>query len=258
MPTYESLVVSIQQARIVCADETGWRINGTSAWLWVFSSSGVTVYLVDPARAHAVAEKILGKKFKGILSTDGFLAYDALDIPGHKRQQCNSHLLKRCKELQELKTKNAVVFSRQVAAILKTGVALHNHHHNYTAQGFSIARGKIEKAMDRVLSKQLKDPDNARLARHLIKHRDSLFTYLYDTKHEVAPTNNEAERETRPAVITRKLGACNRSATGAQTTSILTSVIRTCKKQMVSFIDVAIDLLHSQNVDCHPIFNSSA
>ena len=224
LPSYETLILAIRGSRIVCADETGWRINGSSAWLWVFSGKDVTVYLVDPSRGHEVAEKILGNDFTGKLSTDGFLAYDALNISPDNRQQCASHLIKRSKELQELKTRHAVLFSRQVAAILKAGIKLHQRHDKLTEHGFNIQRGKIEAAMDRVLSKQLTDPDNARFARHLLKHRRSLFTYLYDDQHELAPTNNEGEREIRPAVITRKLGACNRSMQGAATTSVLTSL----------------------------------
>lgn len=96
--------------------------------------------------------------------------------------------------------------------------------------GFKVQRGKIEAAMDRLLEKNLTDPGNARLARRLQKHRDHIFTYLYDETGETEPTNNLAEREIRPGVITRKLGACNRSPIGAKTTAILTSVIRTCKK----------------------------
>lgn len=251
MPSYEKLILSIRGSNIVCADETGWRINGSSAWLWVFSAKEVTVYLIDRHRSHEVAEKILGKHFKGKLSTDGFLAYDALDIEPENRQQCSSHLLKRSHELQELKTRQAVVFSRQIAAILKAGIKLHKRHTDLTEQGFKIQRGKIEAAMDRVLGKQLSDPDNARFARHLIKHRESLFTYLYDEKHEIAPTNNEAEREIRPAVITRKLGACNRSVKGAATTSVLTSLVRSCAKKAVDFVNVAVDLLRSPDPGAH-------
>lgn len=257
MPSFQNLVFSIRRSRVVCADETGWRINGDSAWLWVFSAEGVTVYLVDPTRGHEVAEKVLGKEFQGTLSTDGYLAYDAMGLPEEKRQQCNSHLLNRCKKLRELKTNRAVVFSKQVSAILKAGIALHKNHAQYTTHGFLVKRGKIESAMDRVLSKQLTDPDNARFAKHLMKHRESLFTYLYDPKHEINPTNNEAERETRPAVIMRKLGACNRSVKGAKTTSVLATVIRSCKKRAVSFTEKAVNLLRIQHPDDFVMFETS-
>ena len=154
--------------------------------------------------------------------------------------------------MQALKTRQAVVFSRQVATILMAGIRLHRRHTELTEQGFNIQRGKIEAAMDRVLEKQLSDPDNARFARHLKKHRESLFTYLYDAEHEVAPTNNEAEREVRPGVITRKLGGCNRSIKGAATTSVLTSLIRSSVKKAVDFVGIAIDLFKSPQPVDHP------
>lgn len=99
--------------------------------------------------------------------------------------------------------------------------------------------------MDRLLEKNLTDPDNARLARRLQKHRNHIFTYLYDETGETDPTNNLAERDLRPGVITRKMGACNRSIKGAKATAILTSIIRTSKKNEQDVIEVLVRMLCS-------------
>ena len=73
------------------------------------------------------------------------------------------------------------------------------------------------------------DPDNARLAKRLRKQRDHLLRFL---DHDgVDATNNLAEREIRPAVIARKLSACNRTEAGAETHAVLASVLRTCRRQ---------------------------
>ena len=61
------------------------------------------------------------------------------------------------------------------------------------------------------------------------------MTFLYVDAMD--PTNNAAEREIRPAVLIRKTNGCNRSPTGAQTHSILTSVIRTCQKHGQDFVN---------------------
>jgi hypothetical protein len=132
-----------------------------------------------------------------------------------------------------------------VASVLRAGINLHRRRGELTPHGFNSQRGKIEAALDRLLEKNLTDPDNARLARRLQKHRDHIFTYLYDETGETDPTNNAAEREIRPAVITRKNGACNRSPRGAKTTSILTSLIRTCKKNAKDVIEVIGEILCS-------------
>jgi transposase len=35
-PTYRGLVLAVRNAQVVTADESGWRVHGDSAWLWVF------------------------------------------------------------------------------------------------------------------------------------------------------------------------------------------------------------------------------
>ena len=61
------------------------------------------------------------------------------------------------------------------------------------------------------------------------------MTFLY--VDAMAPTNNAAEREIRPAVLIRKTNGCNRSETGAKSHSILTSIIRTCQKHGQDFVN---------------------
>jgi hypothetical protein len=51
----------------------------------------------------------------------------------------------------------------------------------------------------------------------------------------MTPTDNTAEREIRPTVLIRKTNGCNRSESGAQTHSVLTSIIRTCQKHGQDF-----------------------
>ncbi len=67
----------------------------------------------------------------------------------------------------------------------------------------------------------------------------------YSPTWGIAPTNAQGEQEIRPAVVVRKISAGNRSDTGAQTHSVLTSVIRTCRKQGQSFLKLAIERLRN-------------
>ena len=71
------------------------------------------------------------------------------------------------------------------------------------------------------------DPDAARLAKRLSRHRDELFTFL--DRPETDWNNNFAERQIRPAVILRKNSQCNRSERGAATQAVLMSIYRTLK-----------------------------
>ena len=235
MPTYQQLLLRLRASEVVHADETGWKVAGQKAWLWVFTNDDLSVYTIDPTRAHAVVERILGEDFAGVLGCDCFLAYDALKT--YTQSKCAGHLLRRCTEISESKSGRAVRFSQQVARLLRAAITLKQRHREdkLSPHGYAVACGRLEAALDRLLAGHYTDPDNARLAKLLRKQRPHLFTFLY--VEAMDPTNNAAEREIRPAVLIRKTNGCNRSETGAQTHSILTSIIRTCQKHGQDFVN---------------------
>ena len=238
-PVYLKLIDVLRQSHSVAVDETGWKVRGQLAWLWVFTDKAATVYLIDPTRAHAVVEWVLGEDFAGVLQCDCFLAYDPL---AYDQQKCLQHLLRRCDALLESKSRRAVVFSRQVASLLRGAIHLKHRlqDQQISPEGFRIARGKLAAALDRLLAGHYTDPDNAKLAKLLRKHRSRLLVFLENDA--VAPTNARAEQEIRPAVVVRKTSACNRSPTGAATHAILTSLIRTCRRQGQSFLALGLAL----------------
>lgn len=239
-PTYQQLILSIRGKKAVCGDETGWKIAGHNAWLWVFTQEEITIYLIDPSRAHQVIERVLGEDFQGVLGCDCFLSYNA--VP-YAQQKCLAHLIRNAKDIEETKKRGAVRFPRAVQRLLQAAIRLKRRKDQMSPHGYAVARGRIEAAMDRLLSGALTDPDNARFAQRLHKHRDRLFVFLYNDV--VQPTNNAAERALRPAVIARKLSAGNRTAQGAKNHSILASVIQTCRQQGKDFRAWAKTLLCS-------------
>jgi transposase len=248
-PTYQQLVLRLRASEVVYGDETGWRINGDNAWLWVFTNDALSVYVIDPTRAHEVVERVLGQDFAGVLSCDCFLAYDPLPYAQNK---CAAHLLRRCAEVSESTSGRAVRFSQQVARLLRAGITLKSRWDRLSVHGYAVACGRLEAALDRLLARNYSNPDNARLAKLLRKQRTRLFTFLYI--QAVDPTNNQAEREIRPAVIIRKTNGCNRSPVGARTHSIVTSVLRTCHKQGRDFIAFIAEMLRHPDSIAPPLF----
>jgi len=240
-PTYQHLLLSLRNSEVVHVDETGWKVAGRNAWLWVFTNESVSVYTIDPTRAHEVVERILGKDFAGVLGCDCFLAYDALKT--YTQSKCAGHLLRRCAELSESKSGRAVRFSQHVARLLRAAITLKQRHadHKISEHGYAVACGRLEAALDRLLAGHYTDPDNARFAKLLHKQRQHLLTFLYVDAMD--PTNNAAEREIRPAVLIRKTNGCNRSSAGARAHAMLTSVIRTCQKHAQDFVNVVNQVL---------------
>jgi hypothetical protein len=241
-PIYQALMEALQACTVVHGDETGWRIGTLSAWLWVFTNQKLTVYVIEASRGHEVAVNILGKEFKGVLVSDCFLAYDHHELENWLKQKCLSHLLKDLKALTETKVRGAVRFARAVKELLQSALTLKSHQDQLSARRYAQQARRLEVRLDELIDarRQLTDPDNARFAKRLRKHRDHILRFLY--LDELDPTNNLAERQLRPAVITRKTNGCNRTSGGAQAHAILGSVLATCRQQAVPILEYLIQL----------------
>jgi transposase len=241
-PVYQELIEVIRRSMVVHADETGWRIGILSAWLWVFANQEATVYAIRDNRSSDVVVEILGEKFKGILASDCFVAYDDKRLTDWLKQKCFSHLLKDLKGMEESKTGRAVRFAQQLTTLLRAALALKAEKANLNPVVFAQRAQALETQLDTLISKHrnLKDRDNLRFARRLRKHRSHLLRFLYVDGLDA--TNNLAERQLRPGVIIRKTNGCNRSKGGAEAHSILTSVMVTCHQHSVPILNYMVSL----------------
>ncbi len=241
-PVYERLIELIRQCSVVHADETGWRIGTLSAWLWVFTNHEITVYDIRANRSSDVVIDILGEQFKGILASDGFLAYDEQRLRDWLKQKCIGHLLGDLKDMRESKTGRALQFVRQMTALLQDALRLKTEKPNLDPFTFANRAQSLETRLDTLIAdrRHFTDPDNARFAKRLRKHRPHLLRFLY--VDGLDPTNNQAERMIRPAVITRKTNGCNRTKPGAETHAILSSVLVTCQQHSIPILDYLVQL----------------
>jgi transposase len=241
-PIYEELVEGLRASTLVHADETGWRIGTLSAWLWVFTNREVTVYTIRRSRGHGVVLDILGREFKGILSSDCFLAYDHHELAEWLKQKCVGHLLRTLSEMEANKTRGAVRFARQVTALLREAIQLKAEKPDLPSDVFAERAALLEQRLDALIHtrRRFTDPDNARFAKRLRKHRDHLLRFLYVDGLDA--TNNQAERMLRPAVITRKTTGCNRTAEGAEAHAISASVLATCHQRAIPILDFLVEI----------------
>jgi transposase len=240
-PTYE-LLEALRHSHVVHADETGWRIGRLNAWLWVFSSKEVTIYAIRPSRGHDVPEDILGPDFDGYLVVDGLKSYDVLEVA---KGGCNGHLLRRCKDLHEVVSAKEQPYLKSLSTLLQEAIDLARRREALTPAGYARRVQEIENCLDDWLDglPQSMSPELDRLDNHLRAHRGEWLVFLHDP--EVPPTNNHAEQMLRPAVITRKVGGCNKTLWGALVHGILSSIMVTCKRRGKRFLDLARRLWQS-------------
>lgn len=254
-PTYELLIDALRRCGVVHADETGWRVGTLGGWLWVFSNKDITIYTIRTgvgARGHEIPEDILGPDFDGFLIVDGFKAYNVLD---YKKGQCNSHLLRRAREQADNAEPRERDKLQTLVALLQQAFALAERRDDLTVTGYERRVQDIERRFDDWLAGVYRarstSPELQRMADHMLNHHDEWLLFL--RCREVPATNNHAERMLRPAVITRKVGGCNKTLKGALVHSILSSLMVTCRQQGQRFLDLARRLWSSGEPEAIPI-----
>ncbi len=234
-PLYEVFKQLVRRADAVYPDETGWKVGGLLQWMWAFVTDAVTIYVIRPSRGKDVPREILGADYQGRMIHDGWSPYDSFKHAIH--QQCLEHLLRRATELLEKATGTAARFPNRVKKFLQDSLALRDRRDagRISDHGLAVARGRLEKRLDRLLAYKGTQKDNRRFRNHLAKHRREILTFLYH--EDIEATNWPAEQAMRPAVRNRKVFGGNRAWSGAAAQEILGSVFATCGKNAIATLD---------------------
>jgi transposase len=245
-PTYDRLLVAVQQSRVAWLDETGWRIAAVLQWLWVALTAQITVYAILPGRGYAQAVRLLGENYGGCLHHDGWRPYYRFQNASH--QSCLGHPIRRCRDLMEILSPGAARFPRAVQGLFQKLLEVRDRYQRQeiSQHGRQTAAGRIRAQLDRLLENHYRHPANRRLAKHLDHEFPHLFTFL--DYPGVEATNNRAERALRPAVKARYGRGGNRTAAGARTQEILASVLQTCRQQGKDSFLLLLELLRSPHV----------
>lgn len=230
-PAYEAIQQIVRRSDLVYPDETGWKIAGLLQWLWVFVTPTATLCVIRPSRGHDVPEAVMGADYDGRMGHDGWSPYDFFKKATH--QQCLEHLLRRAEALRERATRGAVRFPRKVSEFLGDALALRDRRNEGVIRphGLAVARGRLEKRLDRLLEGKFSHPGNHKFQKHLARHRGQILTFLYDP--DIEATNWPAEQAVRPLVVNRKVFGGNRTAAGGHAQEILGSVFATLTKRAV-------------------------
>ena len=80
----------VQKQASINLDETSWHELNKKIWLWVGSTSQVTVFRLFKTRGSKGAQQLIGTDYDGIVGSDRYSAYNWIDP--EKRQVCWAHL----------------------------------------------------------------------------------------------------------------------------------------------------------------------
>ena len=238
-PWYEKVHEEALLGAKLHADETGYRVNGKTEWLWCFTNDDLTYYWIDPSRGEPALRHLFAEAYNGVLITDFWGPYDR--ILGGKRQKCLTHLLR---ELEKVDKRNAspgwVEFRDPLKRLLQDALRL-GKREGISPEEFASKRKRLDLRLDELAEANYRDADAKRLSKRLRKYRHELFTFLDEPG--IPPDNNHAEREIRPAVIMRKNCFHNMSQEGAVTQSIWMTLFRTLKRRGHNPVEMIVDAL---------------
>jgi transposase len=214
-------ILLLRASPFVHADETGLRVDGKNYYLWVFTNGKTTVFIITKTRSKKTIKEILGENYPGTIICDGWSAYSTYT---KQIQRCWAHILREAKYLTEKIPLFKMFYERlcemfsQIKELLKQPIEKRKPEYE-----------KLHKQLQEILDCMDSHREYKKLATKIRNGGKHWFTCLLYPN--IQPTNNLAEQTIREPIIRRKIFGCLRNQKGAETFSILTSLITTWKQQ---------------------------
>lgn len=237
-PLYADLLEKVRALAVVHADETSWRHDGQPYWLWYAGDDDLACYHLDAHRSGEAAQRLLGENFGGVLVADGYAAYNG--VHPKDRQSCLAHIKTKAKELGQelalLKGRAGDPAARQFCSDIQGWVqaACQAHHQlahkPWRAQAARKEHLALRRQLLRLCGPPLRHPRTEAFRRRLLGPEQKYFFTCF-CRPKVPPTNNQAERSLRPAVIMRRIVLGTRSPRGLENHGLLRSLLETARRQ---------------------------
>ena len=219
-------------------DETGLRVAGKNYWLHTCSNHQFTHLFVHEKRGKEAlnSEASILPHYQGWAVHDCWSSYFGYEQCRHAL--CGAHLLR---ELQALTERNSYWASRMQHLLLAAyaesdqgqGVVSDfdflGRRYDYICR---IADKEEPPPLQRYKGKRPKKTKGRNLLDRLVKHKDAVLAFAQYP--EVPFTNNQAERDIRPAKIKQKIAGCFRTYEGAQVYARIQAFISTARKQQLN------------------------
>ncbi len=245
--TYEGLVKRLCSGSLLHADETKISLRGNDGFVWVFANMEEVAYVFSETREGDLLQTML-KDFKGVLVSDFYAAYDAIQCP---QQKCLIHLIRDLnddvlkhpydEELKRLALAFTVLLKPMVESVDRYGLK-----RRFLRKHLSAVDGFYQQISELTPQSNIA----LKLKERLEKNRDKLFTFL--SFDGVPWNNNNAEHAVKPFAKLRHVIGGVTTEKGIRDYLVLLSVCQTCKYMGVDFLD----FLRSGEKDIHAFAES--
>ena len=230
--TYQIILNNLIKGNLLHVDETRANVKGKAAYVWVLTNLCEVAYIYSDSREGEMVKNLL-REFKGVLVSDFYTAYEALECP---QQKCLIHLVRDLNDaaldhpfdddLKQIVRNFAALLKPMVETVDRFGLKRHYlKKHLVNVRRFYKLVRKIE-ARSEVVEK---------CKQRFEKNSDKLFTFL---RYDGIPwNNNNAEHAIKAFARLRDVieGIC--TAKAVQEYLIILSVRQTCVYQGIDFLD---------------------
>ena len=221
-PEYNKIKQIVRNSPNVYSDETGHKVQGKNFWLWGIAIKIAVIFAIRKRRSREVLEELLGNKYEGIISCDGWPTYSQYS---KSLQRCWAHLLREAKYLAE-QHESAKLFYDELKEVYQVVSMV-------SEQDSLEARQRLyEKCIAQMTSLVKRMEAYKELRKFAVKITNGLEQFFTRILYPfVEPTNNIAERALREPIVQRKIIGTLRNEKGIRITETLLSVIMTWKMQ---------------------------
>lgn len=263
-PTYELLREEIRGEKVLHADETPHRMlegDDKSNWfLWGFSSKKTSYFESHDTRSGDVASEFLKSSACEFLMSDVYSGYGKAvrDANAERSKQkkppiqgiyCNAHARRRFKEAAERFADDAQFFMDQYKEIYR----IESEFVDKPPEEILLGRQKVKLLFEAMKLRAVEltpaYPEKSAMGKalsYLLGNFRELTAFTRDSRLPI--DNNSQERLLRNPVIGRKTWYGTHSKRGAETTTILFSIIESCKLNGINpreFVRKLVEDLHN-------------
>ncbi len=221
------LIERYRQSPVKHADETSWRNDGQSGYVWLFATGKISLFLFRKTRSSSVPREVFGDKpLPGTLVVDRYNVYNKAPCA---LQYCYAHLLREVQEIEKefSEAEEVKTFVSILAPLLAT--AMHLRSLRITDAQFYQQAAEVKDQILEVVHVSAQHLAIRRIQEIFHDNEDRMYRWAKD--RQIPADNNLAERELRPTVIARKVSFGSQSDAGAQTRGVLMTTLHTLKKQ---------------------------
>lgn len=231
-------------------DETTWRRWGKTEYLWVMSTQKAVFYQIQESRNASCRDRLLGSaKWAQVAFVTDRLALYRFESA---HQYCLAHLrrnLKRFAERAGFDGQWGQVMLEYLDKIFEMWKEVRKSQKSRRSFQRRSKRYRDDFIYGLLIAakKNRHSPSLSRFARSLLRRWGNLFVFA--EQRGVEPTNNQAERDLRHAVIWRKICHGTKSDQGDRFVERIQSVTATLKRQgqgCLEFLYRAVDAMKSR------------